>query len=603
MLNLAYGGFKLKNFSFTVTALLAGMLLSVSALAGVVEKVEKDFSPTSGVVVMAASIDEYIIDLDGSSGVAVGDLLAVVEEGAQIVHPVTKKILGTLDKTMAVLQVTQVKTGYSYAKVLEAEASAAIDAGTKLERFSNLSAIFKDETGVSEAMYADLRRALPQLEWQESMSATIADLFFTVTPNGLEVRDSKGVLIRSYAPEKPTTVAAQGIPTNLITAPVVKGTSSATAGGAGVAVVGGAAVNALATSGAGKGAVQYEASPSGETAQATTGVDIFNMEFPRFNKVGQFKKKTVMADFEKVDGKLLLATTDGETIEVFSVEEKLELVATGDSTTMGQILSLSWYQPEAGEAYLAVTVWHDEQISTDLLKLEGSTLAPVIRGYPRMVAGFDVDGDMRSELLLGQEFEREYFYGRRVDALTLRNGKFEASPPPMVLPRSFQIFGALLADITGDGKVEAIYIRKRRLYIFQGTEQIYKSSSEIGGSVSTVTYDVDPDAQNPMINNASIEVAPVAADLNGDGRREIVAPAADGNILRSVGVASAIDNSWLAVFKYRNGMVIKGSVGDRLERPLQGICIANGQAYMLATDVGNLLDSNEASYLLSIPLQ
>jgi len=593
----------LKNFSFTVTALLAGVLLSVSALASVVEKVEKDFSPTSGVVVMAASIDEYIIDLDGSSGVAVGDLLAVVEEGAQIVHPVTKKILGTLDKTMAVLQVTQVKTGYSYAKVLEAEASAAIDAGTKLERFSNLSAIFKDETGVSEAMYADLRRALPQLEWQESMSATIADLFFTVTPNGLEVRDSKGVLIRSYAPEKPTTVAAQGIPTNLITAPVVKGTSSATAGGAGVAVVGGAAVNALATSGAGKGAVQYEASPSGETAQATTGVDIFNMEFPRFNKVGQFKKKTVMADFEKVDGKLLLATTDGETIEVFSVEEKLELVATGDSTTMGQILSLSWYQPEAGEAYLAVTVWHDEQISTDLLKLEGSTLAPVIRGYPRMVAGFDVDGDMRSELLLGQEFEREYFYGRRVDALTLRNGKFEASPPPMVLPRSFQIFGALLADITGDGKVEAIYIRKRRLYIFQGTEQIYKSSSEIGGSVSTVTYDVDPDAQNPMINNASIEVAPVAADLNGDGRREIVAPAADGNILRSVGVASAIDNSWLAVFKYRNGMVIKGSVGDRLERPLQGICIANGQAYMLATDVGNLLDSNEASYLLSIPLQ
>ncbi|MDY0292661.1 MAG: VCBS repeat-containing protein [Desulfuromonadaceae bacterium] len=593
----------MKNFSFTVTALLAGVLLSVSALASVVEKVEKDFSPTSGVVVMAASIDEYIIDLDGSSGVAVGDLLAVVEEGAQIVHPVTKKILGTLDKTMAVLQVTQVKTGYSYAKVLEAEASAAIDAGTKLERFSNLSAIFKDETGVSEAMYADLRRALPQLEWQESMSATIADLFFTVTPNGLEVRDSKGVLIRSYAPEKPTTVAAQGIPTNLITAPVVKGTSSATAGGAGVAVVGGAAVNALATSGAGKGAVQYEASPSGETAQATTGVDIFNMEFPRFNKVGQFKKKTVMADFEKVDGKLLLATTDGETIEVFSVEEKLELVATGDSTTMGQILSLSWYQPEAGEAYLAVTVWHDEQISTDLLKLEGSTLAPVIRGYPRMVAGFDVDGDMRSELLLGQEFEREYFYGRRVDALTLRNGKFEASPPPMVLPRSFQIFGALLADITGDGKVEAIYIRKRRLYIFQGTEQIYKSSSEIGGSVSTVTYDVDPDAQNPMINNASIEVAPVAADLNGDGRREIVAPAADGNILRSVGVASAIDNSWLAVFKYRNGMVIKGSVGDRLERPLQGICIANGQAYMLATDVGNLLDSNEASYLLSIPLQ
>lgn len=310
-----------------------------------------------------------------------------------------------------------------------------------------------------------------------------------------------------------------------------------------------------------------------------------------------------MADFEKVDGRLLLATTDGGSIEVFGVGDKLESVATGDSTTMGQILSLSWYQPVAGEAYLAVTVWSDKRINTDLLKLEGSKLTPVLRGYTRMVAGFDLNGDMRSELLLGQEFEREYFYGSRVDKLTLRNGDFEISPSPIELPRYFQIYGALLTDVTGDGEVEAIYVRKRRLYIFQGTEQIYKSSSEIGGSVATITYDVDPDAQNPMINNASIEVAPVAADLDGDGTYEIVAPAADGNIMRSVGIASAIDKSWLAVFKYRDGMVMKGSLGDKLERPLQGISVANGQAYMLATDVGSLMDGSEASYLLSIPLQ
>ncbi|MCA1796661.1 MAG: hypothetical protein LC645_03800 [Geobacteraceae bacterium] len=545
---------------------------------------------------MPTGSDEYIVDLDGSNGVVVGDLLAVVEEGEQIVHPVTKKVIGTLDKTLAVLQVTQVKTGYSYAKLLEVEDSATIEAGTKLERFSNLSAIFRDETGAHEGMYAELRRALPQLEWQESMSAALADLFFTVTPNGLVVRDSEGTLIRSYAPEQPAT-ASRSIPTNKITAPAVKGVSGAVAAGAG-----GAAVSKAAQQVGNKGAVRYEAAPARATT-AASGSDIFNMDFPRFNKVGQFKKKTVMADFEKVNGELLLATTDGSSIEVFSVGDELRSVATGDSTTMGQILSLSWYQPTAGEAYLAVTVWSYERINTDLLKLEGATLKPVINGYNRMTAGFDLDGDMRSELLLGQEFEREYFYGSRVNELTLRNGGFETSEPPVLLPRSFQIYGALLTDVTGDGKVESVYVRKRRLYIFQGTEQIYKSSSEIGGSVATVTYDVDPDAQNPMINNASIEVAPVAADIDGDGTREIVAPAADGNIMRSVGVASAIDSSWLAVFKYRNGMVMKGSVGDKLERPLQGISVANGQAYMLATDVGSLLGGSEASYLLSIPLQ
>jgi opacity protein-like surface antigen len=603
MLNFGIWRVQLKSFGFTAVALLAGMLMSVSAFAGVVEKVEEDFAPASGVVVMAAGSNEYIIDLDASTGVAVGDLLAVVEEGEQIVHPVTKKVIGTLDKTLAVLQVSQVKTGYSYARVLEKEDSATIEAGTKLERFSNLSAVFRDETGAYEALYADLKRALPQLEWQESMSASIADLFFTATPNGLEVRDSEGTLIRSYAPEKPRAAAAQSIPTNLITAPKVKNSSGMARGAAAVAAgAGSAAVSNMASQVENKGAVQYEAAPSGKTASAT-GSDIFNMEFPRFNKVGQFKKKTVMADFENVDGKLLLATTDGGSIDVFEVGGELRSVATGDSTTMGQILSLSWYQPEAGEAYLAVTVWADKRINSDLLKLEGDTLTPVINGYSRMTAGFDLDGDMRSELLLGQEFERENFYGTRVNELTVRNGAFETSEPPVLLPRSFQIYGALLTDITGDGKAEVVYVRKRRLYIFQGTEQIYKSSSEIGGSVATVTYDVDPDAQNPMINNASIEVAPVAADLDGDGTREIVAPAADGNIMRSVGVASAIDKSWLAVFKYRDGMVMKGSVGDKLERPLQGISVANGQAYMLATDVGSLLDGSEASYLLSIPLQ
>jgi hypothetical protein len=395
----------------------------------------------------------------------------------------------------------------------------------------------------------------------------------------------------------------QSIPTNRITAPQVKDVAAAGPGPAPVQVSAGSVPPAPAVSGVEpSGPVQYE-NTSSRSGVSATGSTVFNMEFPRFNKVGQFKKRTVMADFEKVGDRLLLATTDGGSIEIFSVNGGLKSIATGDSTTMGQILSLSWYQPKAGDVYLAVTIWSDKRINSDLLKLEGGTLKPVIYGHTYMTAGFDLDGDMRSELLLGQEFEREYFFGSRVDQLTLRNGDFEASEPPVLLPRSFQIYGALLRDVTGDGKAEAIYVRNRRLYIFRGTEQIYKSSSEIGGSVATVTYDVDPDAQNPMINNVSIEVAPVAADIDGDGTQEIIAPAADGNIMRSVGIASAIDKSWLAVFKYQNGMVMKGSVGDKLERPLQGICVANGQAYMLATDVGSLLDGSEASYLLSIPLQ
>lgn len=591
----------MNNYRFAgLTALVMLLLTTVVAHAAVVEQVAKDFAPVSGVVVMAAGPDTYIIDLDASNGVGVGDLFAVVEEGAQIVHPVTKKILGTLDKTVAVLRVTQVKGGYSYAELIDPQdGAAAIEAGANLKRFSNLGAVFRNETGGHEAMYAALRRALPHLEWQESMDAAAAQLFFSVTPNGLEVRDPAGTLIRAYAPE-PKRGAGYGavgaVSTSAITPPVSTPVPSTTA--LGVA----APAAMLATAGQSAGAIKYETNQA-QTPSTSRTSSGFNMEFPQFDMVGQFKKKTVMADFEQVDGKLLLATTDGGAIDIYVVGEGLEQIASGDSATMGQILALSWYQPQPGEAYLVVTIWSDGRVNTDLLKLAGNKLQTIVRGYSKMVAGFDLNGDMCSELLLGQDFERENFYGRRVEELSLVSGGFKSSPPPLTLPNSFQVFGALLTDVTGDGQIESVFVRNRRLYIFKGTEQIYKSSKEMGGSVSTITYDIDPDAKYTLINNVSFEVAPIAADLNGDGIREIVSLAADGNIMRNVGVASAIDRSWLAVFKYQNGMVIKGSIGDKLERPLQGVAVANGQAYMLATDVGNILGGSESSYLLSIPLR
>ncbi len=605
----------MKNFKLAGLAALIMLLTTVFAHAAthvtVMEQVEKDFAPSAGVVVMAAGADTYIIDLDASSGLVVGDLLAVVEKGAQIVHPVTRQILGTLDQTVAVLRVTQVKSGYSYAKVTGAQGGAtAIEAGANLKRFSNLRAVFRDEIGGHEAMYTSLRRALPQLEWQDGMDAAAAELSFNVTPNGLEVRDAAGALIRAYAPEPGHGVGysaglggAGAVSTNAISVPpsARPATNLSMAAPTATVLVTGVAA-ASHQSEKSDSAVKYEAAGA-QTSSASRTSSVFNMEFPQFDKVGQFKKKTVMADFEQVDGRLLLATTDGGAIDVYAVGEGLEQIANGDSTTMGQILALSWYQPQRGEAYLVVTVWSDNQVNTDLLKLEGNSLKVVVSGYAKMVAGFDLDGDMRSELLLAQDFDRENFYGKRILELSLLNGTFKSAPVSYILPSAFQIFGALLTDVSGDGQIESVFVRNRRLYIFKGTEQIYKSSKEMGGSVSTITYDIDPDAKYTLINNVGLEVAPIAADLDGDGVKEIVVVAADGNIMRSVGVASAIDQSWLAVFKYQDGMVIRGTIGDKLERPLQGLAIANGQAYMLATDVGSLLDSSESSYLLSIPLQ
>jgi hypothetical protein len=69
----------------------------------------------AGVVVMHAG-KEILVDLDGASGLAVGDHLEVVHEGEEIVHPTSGATLGRLEKVVATLRVTRLASGYSYAE-------------------------------------------------------------------------------------------------------------------------------------------------------------------------------------------------------------------------------------------------------------------------------------------------------------------------------------------------------------------------------------------------------------------------------------------------------------------------------------------------------
>jgi hypothetical protein len=69
--------------------------LPVVAIAAIIDEIARDFKSISGYVVMSSE-DEYIIDLDDTKGIAMGDIFTVVKPGKKIVHPVTGKVLGTL---------------------------------------------------------------------------------------------------------------------------------------------------------------------------------------------------------------------------------------------------------------------------------------------------------------------------------------------------------------------------------------------------------------------------------------------------------------------------------------------------------------------------
>ncbi|NIQ96075.1 MAG: hypothetical protein GWN87_19145, partial [Desulfuromonadales bacterium] len=179
---------------------------SAAATSAVPEDIIDDFKPLSGYVVKPIQ-GKYLIDLDASQGLAVGDLVSVVAPGEKIIHPVSGEVLGNLDEVKAVLRVSRIKDGYSYADPVGE--SAAIEAGDVVRRYEQVPAYFRDHTDDGEPIFAGLKTALPALEWQgyavagnDNAASPVQDapaLLFVLKAGKLEVRDGSGRVIHAYA--------------------------------------------------------------------------------------------------------------------------------------------------------------------------------------------------------------------------------------------------------------------------------------------------------------------------------------------------------------------------------------------------------------------
>ena len=288
--------------------------LSIPAQAAVIDDVARDFKPISGYVIMTAG-SEYLIDLDASKGVSAGDLFSVMQPGKKITHPVTGKVLGTLEEVKSILKVTRLQPGFSHTRVLGKGDN--IKRGDQIRRYENIPAFFWDYSGNGEPFFFQLRNTLPSLKWQDYSSAQTgkpktpgkppsgdASLLFILTQEGIEVRDSEFQLIHRY-----------GVPESL-----AAGSTAATA------------IASRTPSSSAKPAVAPPAPYKLEKPAPKPGGGIaYEATFPGFQIVGTFSKPTLMADFVRDDDRVLLASTDGQGIRVYRAGETFDLISKGDT--------------------------------------------------------------------------------------------------------------------------------------------------------------------------------------------------------------------------------------------------------------------------------
>ncbi len=190
--------------------LLLLLILPLNALAELPEQLKKDFSPISGIIIMPVG-DKYLVDLDASSSLQEGDILTIVMPGEKIIHPVTQKVIGTLDIVKGYLQVTQIKSGYSYAKLLTAGVTP--EKGDRVKRFEQVPV--RLETSQPDPVLADeLMEGLPQLKWLGPTDTKAPLLIFALEGNNLTVKNPQGRVFKTFYYKNgqlsaPTQVTAQ----------------------------------------------------------------------------------------------------------------------------------------------------------------------------------------------------------------------------------------------------------------------------------------------------------------------------------------------------------------------------------------------------------
>ncbi len=543
----------LTRFLSVLTVFLACTLPTQAAW---LEPVIEDFAPHDGVVIMPADGD-YLIDLDASKGVQVGDLVSVIALGEKIVHPVSGEILGSLDQTGAILEITQLKTGYAHAR--PATSGPEIARGDTVRRFGNIPTVFRDETGKGHEVFTELQHALPNLEWSAGdagSAQTESVLSFTLTDDSLTVLGPSGLLHtypRARADKQP--------------APVIF--------------------------------------PKAQTSPEGGAPARFDISYPGYDIDLNLPGTITSADFLRNGSQFLLASANSHDVAVYDLTSDGRQLARYAIEGTPQILSVAWWTPQGPgqkSPFLAVTIWTGQRLTSALLHLQAGHLTEVQTFMPYALGSFDLDGDRLPELLLGQGFSEQSFFARRVVALHLEGDSLEAGDPPIELPGKFTVTGSTLADVTGDGAPETLLSRYGFLYVFSGEKEIYKSRKQVGGSLSVATWETLPGSEYSQAEHAMIEVAPTAYDLDGDGVREIVVVASDRSSISAPGISPASDAYWLSAVKYRKESFVAGTIGDRINVPIQGLGIHDDRLLFVATKPNSLLKEDGGSTLLSYPL-
>lgn len=134
------------------------------------------------------------------------------------------------------------------------------------------------------------------------------------------------------------------------------------------------------------------------------------------------------------------------------------------------------------------------------------------------------NGGLKQELW-AQDFSPQTFFAKRkVERVELKNGDL-VGLGRVPVPESFRATGVTMSNIMGKDTRALVYVDEyNRLRITSGAEELWRSSSAVGGGgylkLQLIRYVV----RDGMSKSYNAEPTPLSVDLDGDGTEEVVVP-------------------------------------------------------------------------------
>ncbi len=536
-------GLTLSLILLALAAVTATAQTTPSSLAVVVDQVLSLFPKVDGDVLEAAN-GAVTLSLGRKDGVVAGIELSVYREGRELRHPRTGALLGRTEQAVGRVLVEQVLEGYSTGKItqgtdVKAGDRARVSAGKIPITVVPLVEGVKD--GLAEAAVQELVDGLTRTgRFQIAMGDSLAVSLLQEGLQRQEILEGKGLAklaerykienalvvhvkavqkkpfldVRLFALPGPSTLMTTGLFVPPSVRPTPKGDFSA----------------------AGQARGNQTARPQQSllarllTGELDSGAYSTGEGSIPLKEIAKYPFVVTSLDVAvaPADKIARMVITDGQKVYLYRIVERvLEPEWTWTADAAAGVFAVQLADLD-GDGVLEVVVnrYHPNPgilLKSMILTTRNGRPTVLVSDEAHILLALDLTGDGVKKTLWGQDFAQAGFFRKgQIERLSLRNTSL-ALDGRVPVPSEFRATGATMSNIGGKDAVRSLaYIDEHnRLRISMGNQELWRSSSPVGGGVVKLVVDTQIERGGRSYIYFS-EPHPVAIDLDGDGVEEIV---------------------------------------------------------------------------------